>query len=265
MKYIKLLRQYKNEILFLSYQKVKTQHLETFLGMGWAIVKPMTFVMTFWLFFTVGLRSGAPVGGHPFLLFLFSGYIPWMFISENISTASKVISGNAPLVKNIKFPVMALPLINFLSKFYIHVVLVAIVAIIYVIIGGMDYMPDIYFINFIYYWFTMMVFFTGLGFVLGSLNVVIKDIGPLVNAIMQPLFWITPIFYIPYTPKLDLFMKLLNPLYYFILGYRDTLLYKHFFWEEIWYDIYIWILIFIIYFIAYKVWNKIRPLMADLL
>ncbi len=265
MKYSKLLLQYRREILFLAYQKIKTQYLETAFGIAWAVVKPMVFIASFWFFFTIGLRGGSAVDGHPYLLYLFAGYMPWFVISELIVFAPSVIISDKQLVKTIKFPVMALPLINVLSRMFVHIAVMFLVFIIYVVLGGTSYLPDVYYFNFIYYWITMIVFFTGVTFLLSSLTVIIKDIKPLVGAIMQPLFWITPVLYTPSTPMFDLVMRLVNPLYYFIVGYRETLLYEKFFWQDIWYDVYIWLIIGVVYLIGMALWKKIRPMMADLI
>lgn len=265
MKYLKLLRKYQDEILFLSYQKVKTQYLDTAFGIGWALVKPMVFVFSFWFFFKIGLRTGDPRDGFPFLLMIFASYMPWFVMSEMITSATTVITSNAVLVKTIKFPVMTLPLVNTLSKIYVHIAVMLLVFVFYFLYGGLSYLPDIYYINFIYYWITMLAFFTALAFILGSLTVLIRDVNQLVRAIMQPIFWITPVLYTPFTDRLDLIMKLCDPLYYFIVGYKNTLLYEKFFWETIWYDIYIWIIIVLMYIVGIGLYKKMRPLMADLI
>lgn len=265
MKYLKLMNLYRNEILFLSYQKVKTQYLETTFGLGWALVKPMTFVFTFWVFFTIGLRGGTPVHGDPYLLYIFAAYMPWFAISEMINSGAGVIQQNSMLIKTIKFPVMSLPLINVLAKMYVHVAVMVCVWIFFVAYGGTSYLPDIYYINFIYYWITMIAFFTSLTFILASLTVIVKDVKPLVAALMQPLFWLTPVLYTPDTPKFELIMRLIDPLYYFIIGYKETLLQDKFFWTDIWYDLYIWFIIFLMYGLGLMFWKKIRPVMADLI
>ncbi len=261
MKYLKSLYQYRHEIKFLSYQKVKTTYLETAFGMGWAVVKPMTYVLTFWLFFSIGLRSGAPVDGHKFILFLFAGSMPWFLLSETITGGTKVITSNRILVKTIKFPVMALPLIEVLAKVYVHIAVMFLVMIVYAINGKP---PTIYYINFIYYWFTMVVFLTSLNFLLSSVSVLIRDVQNLVASLMQPLFWITPVLWTR-PGMVDFLERLFNPLYYFIVGYRETLLYQKFFWEDITYDLYIWFIIFLIFMIGMRFWIKLRPIMADVI
>lgn len=265
MNYIKLLKEYRKEISFLAYQQIKKQYLETAFGISWAVVKPMVFIFSFWFFFTFGLRSGSSANGTPYLLNIFAAYMPWFFISEVITSSSGVILGNKVLIQTIKFPVMALPLINVLAKLMVHIAVMCLVILFYMIYGGFSYAPDIYYINFIYYWITMIAFFTSLTFLLSSVGVVIKDVKPLIGAIMQPLFWITPVLYTPSTPMMELLMRTLDPLYFFIVGYKETLISEKFFFEDIGYDIYIWIIILIMFLIGIKFWNKIRPYMADLI
>lgn len=261
MKYLKSLYQYRNEIKFLSYQKVKTTYLETAFGMGWAVVKPMTYVLTFWIFFAFGLRSGAPTEGHKFILFLFAGTMPWFLLSETITGGTKVITSNALLVKTIKFPVMALPLIEVLSKMYVHIAVMFLVFIVYTING---YPPTIYYINFIYYWIMMIIFLTALNFLLSSVSVIIRDVQNLVASLMQPLFWITPVLW-SQPGMLDFVERLFNPLYFFIVGYRETLLDGVFFWEDLTYDLYMWCIIIVIFAIGMRFWTKLRPIMADVI
>lgn len=259
--YASNISRYRNEILFLSYQSVKKQYLQTAFGLGWAVVQPMVYMVTFWFFFTLGLRGGGPINGFHYLLVLFCSNMPWLLMSGTINGGTKIISKNAILVKTIKFPVMALPLIEVLSKMYVHIAVMGLVIVIFTIAG---YRPDIYYINFIYYWITLIAFLTAISFLLSSVSIVVKDIPPLISAIMLPLFWMTPVLWQP-AGMLLMFEKLFNPFYYFILGYQETMLYDVFFWENIIYDIYIWVIIGIIFMVGLKFFKKIRPIMADII
>lgn len=261
MNYLKAIKKYQNEIMFLSFQSVKKQYLETAFGLGWAVVKPMVYVLTFWLFFSIGLRGGTPVDGHVFILFLFAGIMPWFLLAESVAGGTKVITKNAILVKTIKFPVMALPLIEVLAKMYVHIAVMFLVSFVFAFNGEP---PTIYYINFIYYWTMMVLFLTSITFFLSSVSVLLKDIQNLVSAIMQPLLWSTPVLW--YQPGVvDFLEKLFNPFYFFIAGYRETLLYQKFFWEDPLYDIYMWIIIAVTFAIGLRFWKKLRPIMADIL
>ncbi len=261
MNYLKSLLRYRNEILFLSYQKVKTQYLETAFGIGWSVVKPMVYVFTFAFFFKIGLRSGNAVDGHEFILFLFAGNMPWFLLSESLTGGTKAITKNAVLVKTIKFPVMALPLIEVMAKMYVHIAVMCLVFFVFAFNGKP---PTIYYINFIYYWFTLTVFLTSVTFFLSSISVLVRDVQNLMASIMQPLFWMTPVLW--YQPgMIDYIERLFNPLYYFIVGYRETLLYGKFFWEDPLYDLYIWFIIGLIFMLGIHFFKKLRPIMADII
>ncbi len=261
MNYLKALYKYRNEILFLSYQTVKKQYLETAFGIGWAVVKPMVYVLTLSFFFQVGLRSGSSIDGNLFTLYLFAAVIPWQLLAGSITGGTKAITKNAILVKTIKFPVMALPLIEVLASIYVHIAVMFLLFIIFTFYGKP---PTIYYINFIYYWVTLIVFLTSITFFLSSVSVLVKDVKNLVAAIMQPLFWMTPVLW--YQPgMIDYLERLFNPLYYFINGYRETLLYGKFFWEEPLYDLYIWLIIGLFFFIGLRFFKKLRPIMADII
>lgn len=261
MNYLKALYKYRNEILFLSYQKVKTQYLETAFGIGWSVVKPMVYVLTFTFFFKVGIKQGSAVDGHQFILFLFAGTMPWFLLSETLIGGTKAITSNAVLVKTIKFPVMALPLIEVLAKVYVHIGVMLLVMIVFALNGKP---PTIYYINFIYYWVTLVVFLTSITFFLSSVSVLIRDVQNLMSAIMQPLFWMTPILWYQ-AGMIDFLSRLFNPLYYFIVGYRETMLYGKFFWEDPLYDIYIWVIIALIFALGIHFFKKLRPIMADII
>ncbi len=211
--------------------------------------------------FTIGLRSGEPVDGHPFILFLFAGTMPWFLLSEAIVGGTKTITSNAVLIKTIKFPVMALPIIETLSKLYVHIAVMILVFMVYWFNG---YPPTIYYINFIYYWFIMLIFLTLLSFILSSISVILRDVQNLIAALMQPLFWLTPVLW-HQNGLIDTLEKIFNPLYFFIVGYRDTLLYKKFFWEDLTYDLYMFFILLIMFIFGMRLWNKIRPIMADLI
>mgnify|MGYP000647424310 FL=1 len=57
----------------------------------------------------------------------------------------------------------------------------------------------------------------------------------------------------------------LNPLVYIINGYRDSLIYHKWFWENINMTIYFWIITAVIFILSSLVFRKLRPHFADVL
>ena len=108
------------------------------------------------------------------------------------------------------------------------------------------------------------MFLTALSFFLSTIAIMIKDLPMLVNSLMMPLFWITPVMW-EATGLLKYVMMLINPFYYFVLGYQDTFVYKHFFWETPIYDVYIWLIIEVLLLVGLKLYQRLRPIMADVI
>lgn len=273
MKYLKVLFENKNTMHSIAVHKLKAEYAGQIFGIGWAILNPLIYILSFWFFFAVGLKSGEDVLGNPFIMWLFPGILAYRQVASYMTKAPTFIKKNKVLVKTIKFPVMTLPVIEILKELYVHILVMFVMFILYALIGYNQsstwaYMPDIYYINFIYYWFTMLVFGVGVSLVLSPLGVLIKDTKPLMSALMQPMFWLTPVLYSVeggISPLLEKLQMLLNPLYFFVAGYRDTMVYDRFFFEQPLYDLYFWIFILILYIIGFKIWTKTRELMPDLI
>ena len=57
----------------------------------------------------------------------------------------------------------------------------------------------------------------------------------------------------------------LNPMYYIVAGYRDSLINKAGFWEQPGMTIYYWILTIVLFIIGTKIFKKLKPHFADVL
>ena len=75
------------------FKLAKTEIIKTYkgaaLGWSWAIIRPAIQIFVFWFAFSIGLRSGKPVEGYPFFLWLIAGMIPWFYMRDMISGGSQ--------------------------------------------------------------------------------------------------------------------------------------------------------------------------------
>ena len=80
--------------------------------------------------------------------------------------------------------------------------------------------------------------------------------------------WMTPIMWnidgMELNPILITILKL-NPMYYIVAGYRDSLINKAGFWEQPGMTIYYWILTIVLFIIGTKIFKKLKPHFADVL
>jgi lipopolysaccharide transport system permease protein len=102
------LRGYRDLIYYLTLRAIKARYAQSALGLGWAIVQPITTVLVFTLVFGRVARIGSD--GHPYMLFAFCGLVPWNFFSHALSAAATSLTGNAQMLSKIYFPRLILPL-----------------------------------------------------------------------------------------------------------------------------------------------------------
>lgn len=57
----------------------------------------------------------------------------------------------------------------------------------------------------------------------------------------------------------------LNPMVYIIEGYRNSMIYHTWFWEDITMTLYFWSITIIIFFVGGYTFKKLRPHFADVL
>ena len=232
------------------------------LGYAWAVIRPLVTVLVYLFAFTF-IRQSSYVDGFPFFVWLIAGLCPWFFVNDSIICGAMSIRQYRHFVTKMKFPVSTIPTFVLLSKLYIQIMLLVAVIIIFIIQG---YYPDIYYLQFMYYIPTMYIFFLTLSWTLSSLSVISRDFENLVKAAIQAVLWLTPILWNINNVKMPIlkFILKLNPVNYFIEGYRNIFLYKQWFFETK-YSIYIWIVILITALIGSHVYKKLYKDFTDVL
>jgi len=247
------------QIIKLSKSDLKKQYKGAALGPLWAIIKPGITIFVFWFAFEVGLRSNKEVNGFSFFVFLLVGMIPWFFMSEAILDGARSLRNNRHFITKMPFPMSTIMTYTVLAKVYTHVFLVAI------LFFGVT--PSIYNIQILFYLPMMYLYFTCFSWITGPLSAVSKDFENIVKSIIQAVFWLSGIIWDPYSLK-DGIVKsilLLNPVTYFASGYRNTFLYKKWFFETPYETIGFLVLLFLTGYAGSVVYRKLRKTIPDIL
>lgn len=246
----------------LVFNDFKSRYLSSYLGVFWAFVQPTITITIFWFVFEVGFKS-APVENFPFILWLISGMIPWFFVAESIVTTASAIIDNEFLVKKIFFKVEYLPVVKIVSAFIVHLFYLVFMMCIFLYYG---YCPNIFWLQIIYYLICSTLFVLGIGWVTSSLVVFFRDINQLVQILVQFWFWATPIFWsLAVVPAEYLLYFELNPIYYIVQGYRDTMIYKVWFWEKPIQAFQFWLISVFVLYLGSNMFRRLRPHFADVL
>ncbi len=250
-------------ILELTKRDFNQKYLGSYLGMLWAFVHPTVYIVILWFVFQIGFKS-QPMDNVPFVLWMMTGIIPWFFFSESLGAATTAVMDNSFLVKKVVFSMGMLPLVKILSSLVIHLFFIVVIFFMFTIYG---YRPSIYNLQVFYYLFATIVLLLGLSWLTSSLVIFLRDVGQIVNMVLQFAFWLTPLFWsakiLP--PNLHNLLKL-NPVYYLVDGYRAAFIYKTWFWEKnyMW-GLYFWAVTGVIFVVGAVVFRRLRPHFADVL
>jgi len=214
-------------IFNLTKYEVKSKHAGNALGIVWLFLNPIIQIGVFWFAFGVGIRGGAPVDGIPFIVWLKTGLIPWIYISASISQGANSISGKLSLASKMSFPLSIVPIYTILAQLQTHLILLSLVFFIMIVhsvsFAGFSILAFLYFI------LTTTIFLLALSFVTSTIISIVKDAKHIIGHIVRLIFFITPIMWD--SPDVSSFWFRLilraNPAYYLVTGYRNAFLYSN--------------------------------------
>lgn len=157
-------------------------------------------------------------------VYLLTGRMSFDFLTSATNGAMKSVTGNASLLKKTYVPKYIFTIAKVVSclvdtVFSLGALLIVMIATRSPFHWQIVMVPLVI--------IQMFIFCLGLGFVLATLNVFFRDIQYIYKAVTTAWMYLTPIFYpIENLPRtLQLIIKALNPMYYYVAQFRDMVLY----------------------------------------
>ncbi|RIW31878.1 ABC transporter permease [Bacillus salacetis] len=254
---------YINLIFRLAVYEIKGMYQIHYLGVLWQILNPTIQVTIYWFVFGLGIRGGQPVGEIPFFIWLLVGLIPWFFISPSIIQGSNSIYSKVSLVSKMKFPISVLPTIRIFSNSFQFVFMLLFLMIILMVYGVN---PGWYIIQLPYYLVCLYIFLFCFTLLSSTIATLIRDYQMLLQSLMRMLLYLTPILWdTSRLPQVFENILKLNPFFYIIEGFRNTIFAKEWFFQDPVYAIYFWLLTFVILYFGSRVHLKFRDSFVDYL
>ncbi|MGG0485179.1 ABC transporter permease [Priestia aryabhattai] len=248
----------------LSAYELKKSYAGNVLGSFWLILNPLFQIGIYWLVFGLGVRGGRSVDGIPFFVWLIGGLVPWFFISASILQGSNSVYARLNSVAKMNFPLSVIPTYVIVAQVYTHLILVGMLLIIVSISQGFH---DINIISLVYFMLSAFCFLLSLSYITSTLSTMARDIHLLVQTATRMLFYITPILWLPSenTPSILKEVFSINPFYYLVEGYRESLLKGG--WDLIFspYTIVFWIIILMLLMFGSVIHVKFRKQFVDYL
>ena len=221
---------YRKQIWKLAKTDMAKTYKGSALGWVWAILRPLITLCIYWFAFSIGLRSGKPVDGYPYFLWLMAGMVPWFYIRSAFTSGASSLRRYTYLITKIKYPISTIPTFVNLSFFMVHMMLVGVMLIFYI---GWGFMPTIYWLQLPVYMLMTFVFFNFWSLFAGLISAISRDFLNFVRSIVIGFLWLSGIFYDVNSISNELLrnIMLFNPITVVVNGFRNCMIYERWFWE----------------------------------
>lgn len=213
-------------ILTNAAAEMRVRYAGTALGILWNVIHPLTMVLVLSILLTslMPARSGASGAddGIEMTLYLATGLLPWVAFTDCIVRGSTALTDNALLLRKLPIPeevFIAKAAVG--SGFYLLIVLLMLFVL--CAISGRIYVLS--WIGMLGVGVLLLTLGFGLSLVLSPLNVIVRDVGQVVPAIMQIGMWLLPLLY-PISLMPDILKMLMPwlPYYPFLVACRELLI-----------------------------------------
>ena len=247
----------------LARNDFKTKYAGSYLGIIWAFVQPVVTILVYWFVFST-VRSGAK-RAVPFVLWLIAGLVPWFFFQDSLNSGTNALIEYSYLVKKVVFKIDILPIVKLFSALYVHLFFMAVVVVLYTAMG---FFPGITVIQLLYYSFAMFFLVLGIVYLTGAVVIFFRDLTQIIAIALQVGVWLTPIMWnfddLRLGKRLTYIFKL-NPMYYIVSGYRDSLIEGRWFWQRPVLTLYFWLFAAFMFWFGRRTFRKLKIHFADVL
>lgn len=254
---------YRYFILSSIRTEFRSRFARSKLGGLWMVLNPLAMVLVYALILSQIMTAKLPEVStqYAYPIYLLSGVIGWTLFSEVLGRCLTIFIDNGNLLKKMSFPKLALPLIVIGSGLVNFTLMFIAMFSVFGVLGHIPFQA--------LYWVPILVLITlglavGIGLLFGVLNVFMRDVGQIMNVVLQFWFWLTPIVYmLTIVPAKYIWIMKLNPMTGLIMGYHNVLLYDKS--PDVNLLVYPSVFAFITLSLAMIMFNKASEEMADVL
>lgn len=212
----------------LLYQMVRRDFQNRFVGSVagwvWGLLHPLVQLLCWTFVFEWCLKVPLPEGEvtQNYTMFLFCGYLPWLLFHETLTRSANCLLDHSNLITKTVFPSEVIPISVFLSALISHLMSLSLVVVASVLwlgrVSGMAVLLP-------FYMLLTGLFAIGLGWIVSSLQVYLRDTSQVVSVTLTLWFWVTPIMIAEnQVPEWLRFILKYNPMSYVVKAYRERLL-----------------------------------------
>lgn len=246
----------------LAKNDFKTRYAGSYLGIFWAFVQPVVTVLVYWVVFGIGLKSGS-MSNVPFVVYLTAGIVPWFYLQEVLTSGTNAMLEYSYLVKKVVFKISILPMVKAISALFVHVFFVAVAMVIAALYG---IFPSVYTLQIFYYFIALFIFSLAIIYGTSAIVIFFRDLSQIISIILQVGIWTVPIMWnISIVNEKYRWIFHINPMYYIVDGYRNSIYNHVWFWSDLRDTVYFWGVTLVLFALGSWIFKRLKPHFADVL
>lgn len=199
----------------LVRRELKARYRGSVLGFGWTLLNPLALLAVYSLVFALYLR----IGVEDYALYLLSGLLPWLWLSQTLTSGSSSIVDGSALVTRVMLPPHLLPVVEALANGVNFLLALPVLLALALAVRTLEPLallaiPAVSGLQ--------AVLLIGVSLPLAGATVLFRDIKFLVQNAVTFWFFLTPIVYTPeLVPERLRFLLALNPFAPFARAYQS--------------------------------------------
>ena len=208
-------------LLQLVRRDFEQRFIGSTVGWMWGIIHPIVMLVSWIFVFQVCLHTTLPPNEvtHNYSLFLFCGFLPWLLFQDTVTRSAPSLVEHANLITKTVFPAEIVAVSIFLSSLVSHLMgLLLVIAV----VGFYNGHFSLWMFSLPLYMLLIGFLAVGIGWIVSSLQVYLRDTVQVVSVLLTFWFWTTPIFINEQQiPEQFRFLVRANPLALVVRAYRD--------------------------------------------
>ena len=214
---------YREVLKNLTAQQIKVRYRRSALGFLWTLLNPLLTMAILTLVFSKLMRFPQ----KEYAIYLFSGLVPWTFLSQSVDLARSIFITNEGFLRRIYVPKVIFPFSVVLSNLANFILSLFVLFILGIVFFNLKLTPALIFLPISV--FVLIIFTSALAIIFAVLTVFYRDFSHLTNLLLMLLFYGTPIIYpADMLPQQYLPLFLLNPMYHILELFHQPIYYHVF-------------------------------------
>lgn len=182
---------YRHALWLLTRRDLRVRYSTSALGYVWSILDPLIMSGIYWFVFTQVFQR--PLGSDPYIVFLLSALLPWMWFNGAVSDSTRAFLREAKLIRSTKIPRTIWVNRLVLSKGIEFLASVPVLALFVIFSPGSAVNADLVLFPLAIVLQTVLT--VGIGLIVAPLVVFFRDLERATKLVLRFLFYASPIIY----------------------------------------------------------------------